>query len=460
MGETVVIGGGIAGLACADEIVRRDPGGSLLLLEAEDRLGGNIRTSHEEGFTFEWGVNGFLDSVPETLDLVERIGLGEELMPARETAGRRFIYRDGRLREIPLHPLRFFASDLLSLGGRMRILGEPFAPSRKGDDESVFGFASRRIGREAAEILVDAMVSGVYAGDARRLSLEATFPKMAAMEREHGSLARALMARRRTARVAGGRKGGPAGPAGTLTSFRSGMEILIETLRVRVGPSRIRLGARVRGVTPDGSGYRLTLERPGETIAAGRLIVAAPARAAAVFLRDFDPVLSGELAQIAYAGLAVVALAYRTEDLPEEPDGFGFLAPRGQGLRILGCLWDSSVFSHRAPEGWTLLRAMIGGAHDAAAIDLGDDELVAIVQRDLRASMRIDASPRLVRVFRHPLGIPQYMLGHPARLRVIDAAVGRHAGLLLVGNSYRGIAVNSCVKEAAEVGQCWGMRTA
>jgi protoporphyrinogen/coproporphyrinogen III oxidase len=456
VGEVIIIGGGIAGLSCAEEILRRDPGTSLLLLEAENRLGGNIRTSREEGFTLEWGVNGFLDGVVETLDLVDRIGLGDELLPARDAAGRRFIFRGGRLREIPLHPLRFFASDLLTLRGRLRILGEPFARAAREEDQSVFQFASRRIGREAAEILVDAMVSGVYAGDARRLSLEATFPKMAAMEREHGSLVRALIARRRETRRRGGARGGPSGPAGTLTSFRSGMEILIDTLRERVGSQRIRLHAPVGAVERRGTAFRVTVGAAGETLEAERVIVASPARVAEAFLRPLDSHLADRLAEVTYAGLAVVAVAYRTDELRRKPEGFGFLAPRGQGLRILGCLWDSSVFENRAPEGWTLLRAMVGGAHDPGAVDLSDETLVATARRDLETSMGIDVAPRLIRVFRHPLGIPQYSIGHPALLRGIDACLVRHPGLFLVGNSYRGIAVNNCVKEAAELGQRWG----
>jgi oxygen-dependent protoporphyrinogen oxidase len=168
-----------------------------------------------------------------------------------------------------------------------------------------------------------------------------------------------------------------------------------------------------------------------------------------------DPALCEPLREIGYAGLAVVALGYKSDELPQEPRGFGFLTPRGQGLRILGCLWDSSVFGDRAPAGRTLLRAMIGGAHDPDAAGLDDGALIEIVLRDIRASMKIEANPRLVRVFRHPLGIPQYTIGHPARLRAIDAAVERHPGLALVGNSYRGIAVNSCVKEAAELGARW-----
>ncbi len=457
MFDWAVIGGGIAGLSCASEILWVRPDASLIVLESEGRLGGNIRTTREDGFTVEWGVNGFLDSVPETLELIDRIGLRDAVTPAGDAAGKRFIFRAGRLREVPLKPPAFLASNLLTVRGRLRVLGEPFARGRPDGDETVFAFASRRIGREAAEILVDSMVSGVYAGDSRTLSLESTFPKMAEMEREHGSLVRALIARRQRARRAA-RAGGPAGPAGVLTSFRDGMESLIDRLAERIGPERIRLDRPVLSVTRSGDAYEVGTG--ADRIEARRLIVAAPSRAAARFLRPLDGGLATDLEGIAYAGLAVVALAYRTDDMPSEPpDGFGFLAPRGQGLRVLGCLWDSSIFSYRAPTGWVLMRAMIGGAQDPEAVRLQDADLLAIVREDLKRSMGIEAAPRRIWIFRHHLGIPQYAVGHGRRLERISESLERSPGLHLTGNSYRGVAINSCVKEAKELANRWaGLR--
>jgi protoporphyrinogen/coproporphyrinogen III oxidase len=456
--DCIVIGGGIAGLACASEMRRARPGASILVLESEDRLGGNIRTTREEGFTVEWGVNGFLDSVPETLTLVDRIGMRESLTPAGDAAGKRFIYRGGGLREVPITPPAFFASNLLSLRGRLRVLGEPFARRRPEGDETVFDFAARRIGSEAAEILVDAMVSGVYAGDSRKLSLVSTFPKMAEMEEEYGSLVRALIARSREAKRVG-RAGGPSGPAGVLTSFRAGMESLIDRLAEDVGRESIRLRHAVRAV--ERAEGRFVVDVRSDRLEARRVIVAAPARGAAQFLRTLDADLAAELGGIEYAGLAVVALAFPADSLPGgAPNGFGFLAPRGQGLRILGCLWDSSIFSHRAPSGWVLLRAMIGGAQDLEAAQMSDTELLDTVRKDLATAMGIDAIPARRWIFRHPLGIPQYGVGHEARLRRIAARLQKLPGLDLAGNSYRGVAINNCVKEARELGDRWAAERA
>ena len=195
MHDLVICGGGISGLALA-HFARREGLEDVVVLEAEPRPGGKVQTDWVDGWCCEWGPQGFLDNVPDTLELVEQAGLSGELVRAGDAAGDRFIMRRGRLRRVPLTPPSFLASDVLPLSGKLRLLLEPFM-GKGAEEESVLDFASRRIGRQAATVLVDAMVTGVYAGDPARLSLPATFPKMRAMESAHGSLTRAMIARRR-----------------------------------------------------------------------------------------------------------------------------------------------------------------------------------------------------------------------------------------------------------------------
>lgn len=467
--RVVVVGGGVAGLATA--LALRDAAAAagrpleVSLVEAAPRLGGNLRSERADGFVVEWGPNGFLDNAPATLDLVERIGLGGELQPADPRAARRFLFRRGRLHELPGGPLSFLFNPVLSLPGRLRVLGEPFAAARPaGVDESVHAFAARRIGEEAAAVLVDAMVSGVFAGDARALSLASAFPRMAAMEAEHGGLVRAMLARGRQRRAAQRdaearrargedvrkltRAGGPAGPGGTLTSFRGGIETLIEGLARALGPG-LETGRALRALVPgaDGPGWRLELDG-GERRAADAVVLAAPATRARPLLAPLDPRLDAVLGEMPAAGLAVVALAFRAAAIGGAPNGFGFLAPRGEGLRLLGCLWDSSIFPGRAPAGHVLVRAMIGGAHDPAAVALSDDELVAEARADLARAMQLTAPPERTWVFRHPLGIGQYTLGHGARLERLAAALADHPGLHVAGQSYFGIAMNAAIEQA------------
>ncbi len=477
MRRVVVVGGGIAGLATALQLADRGaelPGGlDVRLLEAAPRLGGNIRTERAEGFTVEWGPNGFLDNVPAMARLVERVGLAPAVRRADDAAGKRFLFRHGRLHELPAGPAGFLASPVLSLRGRLRVLLEPFAAARpEGGDESIHEFARRRIGAEAAEVLVDAMVSGVFAGDTRRLSLASAFPKMAAMEAEHGSLVRAMLARmherraaKRRARALAARgeeaaeltrPGGPAGPGGTLTSFEGGLERLIDALAAALGGA-VRTGAPVAEVAPapgsvagpDGDRRRWRVAgEAGESIAADAVVLAVPADRAAGLVRAADAGLAAELETIHTAGLAVVALGYEAASLARVPAGFGFLVPRSEGIRSLGCLWDSSIFPGRAPAGKVLLRVMIGGAHDPGAVDLDDGALLAAVRADLARTMALDAEPCFARIYRHPRGIAQYEPGHQARLARIADRASRLGGLWLAGSSYRGVSMNSCVEDA------------
>jgi protoporphyrinogen/coproporphyrinogen III oxidase len=483
MKRVVIVGGGITGLATALHLQDRaravDGGLEVVVLEAGDRPGGNVRTDRVDGFTIEQGPNGFLDNAPATLDLVRRLGLESELQRAEESAARRFLYRFGRLHLLPSGPLSFLRSRVLSPGGRLRVFGEPFvAPKRDGVDESVFDFAARRIGPEAAAVLVDAMVSGVFAGNVHELSLRSAFPKMARMEEDHGGLVRAMVAgmrgKRRVAREARERQargedvahltrpGGPAGPGGTLTSFRDGLDRLVEALASVVADSRIRsrvaslrragggapgLGViEARLLPPDARPWTVDLAS-GEALDADAVVLAVPSTRAAPLLEPLDPALASAVAAIRTSSLAVVALGFHSTDVPDV-HGFGFLVPRGTGPRILGCLWDSSIFPGRAPAGHVLVRVMIGGAHDPAAVGESDDSLLEQVHRDLATTMGLRADPVLQRIYRWPLGIAQYHVGHRDRLDRIHARLREYPGLWVAGSSFYGVAMNACFEKA------------
>jgi len=452
----VVIGGGVSGLTVAYELAERSQrlgdGVRVLCLERSERTGGNIRSERVDGYTCEAGPTGFLDNAPATITLARRLGLADRMIRAKPEAANRYIFRRGKLRKVPLDPLSFIGSGILSPLGKLRLLGEPFAPRSKKDDESIFEFASRRIGREAAGVLVDAMVSGVYAGNARALSLPATFPKMRNMEQRHGSLFRAMLAKRSEAKSEGRDAGGPAGPGGVLTSFRDGLEELTDALASALG-DKLRLRSPVQLVSDMGRrGFRILLEE-GPPIEADAVVLACPAGRAAPLVESMDTKLSVTMSEIPSAALAVVHTGFRTMALGDQLSGFGYLVPRGQGPRVLGTLWISQIFDGRAPEGGLLLTSMIGGAHDPHAVDLDDESLLAVVRADIRQAMSIMVRPYFTRIVRWPRGIPQYTLGHPDRLRVIEDCLAQHPGLFVAGNSYRGISVNACVEEAPQVAE-------
>ncbi len=435
----IVVGGGIAGLAIAREIRRRD--GSVLLLEASDRLGGYVRSELVDGALVEHGPQGFLGERPGVLDVIEELGLSESLLPAADAASRRYILRDGRLLALPMSPPAFLLSPLLSPGGRLRVLAEPWAKSAPNRPESVHEFAARRIGREAADVLVDAMVTGIFAGDPKALSVEACFPKMPAMEREYGGLFRALRAKKKAGASAFGKR---------LHSFRGGMEDLVRALKSELNGC-VRTGAPIDEIGRGGAAWEVRLGG-GERIDAASLVVAAPARAAAGWLDAIDADLGPLLREVRSAPVAVVGLVLSREQVEHPLDGYGFLVPGGR-FPILGCLFESTVFPGRAPAGNVLLRVMVGGSRNPEAALRPPEAVVESAVAALQPILGIEGEPVATRCVVHADAIPQYDVGHPARLRRIETNLAALPGLQLAGASYRGVSVNSLVGEAGAVAE-------
>jgi oxygen-dependent protoporphyrinogen oxidase len=455
--EALIVGGGISGLAVAHASGLQNRPGTCELWESTDRLGGTIGTDRVDGYSIDWGPNGFLDREPLTLQLVEEIGLKDRLEPANAKSEKRFIAKHGQLHPVPFSPARMISTKLLRPLEKARVFCEPFIRGRRDDgEESVFDFAARRIGRAAAETFVDPMVSGIYGGLARELSLPACFPIMREMELRYGGLVKALIARqleRRRARGNAGqpkrKSGGPAGPGGHLTSFKSGLDVLINRLGARLDPI-IRKNRRIVSIRRIEAGWEIA-DQTGIKVRARNLVLACPAFASAELARDFDRDLSDALNAIPYAPIAVVATGHRREDVGHPLDGFGFLIPRTQGLRTLGSIWTSSIFEERAPEGFVQFRTMLGGAGDPSVMELSDEKLWQTVQRELDPLIGIPRDPTFLRIYRWERGIPQFKTGHRERRARIERLTGAHPGLFVIGNAYYGVGLNDCVKLAYKI---------
>jgi protoporphyrinogen/coproporphyrinogen III oxidase len=434
--RVVVIGGGITGLSLActlkDEALAQGVPLDLTLLDA-GAPGGHARTIVEDGFIVEGGPNGFLDREPETLDLVKALGLDSALIEARPEAKRRFIVRKGRLRRVPESPPTLITSDALSVRAKLRLLVEPFASGPPaGIDETVYDFARRRIGAEAAEMLVDAAVAGISAGDSRALSLRSQFPIMAEMERDHGSLIRALIARRK-------RGTGPS----RLMSFTGGMATLVGTLTRRLD-GVMRAHTAVRQLTTRNGAWAVTTAA-GDVIEADRVVLAVSARDAAGLVRDLDPGLGRTLDAIPYSGVHLAALAYHTADVPRSLDGYGYLVTRPEHMATLGVVWESSLFPGRAPEGYALLRVFLGGARQPGMLSLDEPGARALACEELGRVMGITAAPARAWSFHWPSAIAQYTVGHDGRVAAIRAGLSAHHGLSVCGTSYDGVSFNHAI---------------
>ncbi len=445
--SVLIVGGGVSGLVTAHRLVAGGPELDVVVIEGASRPGGVIGTDHVDGFAFEWGPNAFLNNVPETLDLARELNLTPRLIAAAESAKKRYLFvkhprHGGRLCALPRSPIGLFSSPVLSFKGALRLLSEPFRPRGSGDDESVGDFGRRRVGAEATAMLLDPLVTGVFGGDVERLSIQAALPRVASLEREHGSLLKGMLAlarqRRRERREAGTDR-----VKRTLYSFREGMEELPAALQRRLG-DRMRLDTDVLAVRPMDDGFEVPL-RGGEDVRADAVVVATPAPSAARLLGEALPEVAAKLEEIPHAPMAVVCLGYRRADVEHPLDGFGFLAPRKEGLRILGAVWVSSVYPEHAPRDAVSLRIMLGGAHDPAVVGKSDEELVSLAVEELSPLLGLRAKPVVHRIYRHARGLPQYNVGHTKRLEAIDELVRRVPGLFLTGNAYRGVAVNDCV---------------
>ncbi|HEY9686490.1 MAG TPA: protoporphyrinogen oxidase [Coleofasciculaceae cyanobacterium] len=447
--ETIIIGAGISGLVAANQM--RKNGRDVRVLEAGSAPGGLIRTLHEDGFTVEGGPNTFPSSAGELLALCEELGLTPK--PASPLAQKRYLYLQGRLTALPGSPLEALTTPVLSLGGKLAFLKEPWQPKSQAEELSIADFFRQRLGAEAVERLVDPFISGIYAGDIRQLSLPAVFPRLWQWEQEHGSLIRGAMAARTGQKKSGQVKSGKRKPM-QLLSFENGLQSLTDALVRALPANALHLNTRVQAITQTEQGFRLSLYG-GETLSARQVILATPADVAAQLLQTLVPQAAQSLAQVTYNRVAVVHAGFKKSDLPHPLDGFGCLIPRRENLALLGSIWASSLFPERAPEGHVLLSNFIGGAHHPEIPTWAPEQIQAQVLADLGQMFgsRQPLQPVFSKVLRYERAIPQYALGHRERIQAVEAALASHPNLALCGNYLHGLAINECIKSGLAVAE-------
>jgi oxygen-dependent protoporphyrinogen oxidase len=475
MKRLVIIGAGISGLCAAHEAARHRgevaEGLEILVLEASPTVGGKARTIERDGWLVEAGPAGYLDNEPEFDELLARTGIAGEKVEANEAAARRYLLH-GRLREVRANPLAFARSGIVGPTGLLRMMAEPFIPRaapERAEAESIWDFARRRLGVEAADKLIAPMVLGVFAGDARRLSVSAGFPQLVALERDHGSLIRGMIATRKR-RTRDQRFS--SGTSGKLVSFRHGLQ----SVAVAIAESddfTVRCDAKVESVeavaapldaAATGNGgdergrprYRVLVGGDGAPIETNAVIAAAEAFANADAVADIAPEIAAALREITTPPVVVVSLGFKPQAASSFPTGFGVLIPRDQGYRILGSIWDSQLFSGRSPEGHVLVRAMLGGSVDPEVAALDDDALVELVRDELARIFGLTSAPVFAEVMNWRRAIPQYDLQHPSRVARIEAALEHIPGFFLAGNGLQGVAFS----KSAVTGMRQGRRAA
>ena len=444
--SAVVIGAGISGLACAWRL--RKHGIQVTLLEESPRVGGVIGSFLQNGFLFEKGPQSFLGT-PAILELVRELGIESELVTGDARAPR-YILRGGRLLRVPLSPQSFFTSSFFSGGTRLRAAAELLRRSRPPQhEESVADFIRRKFGAEILDNLVAPFVSGVYAGDPEQLSVRSAFPTLSEWELQYGSVLRGAM----KSRPAGQKRPSPC-------SFRRGMETLLEAFATQLGDaiqtqvcveSLSRQSGEAGANGQPSFSVRVKTAAGIADVAADTIILATPAYIAGQILASTSEKLHAYLSALPYAPVAVVAGGYQRRQIGNALEGFGYLVPRTENLRVLGTVWNSSLFRGRAPEGMVTLTSFAGGTGDPGMVQRDAEAIASIVESEVARVLDIAGPPVERAVWRLNNGIPQYNLGHAASLAAIREELARLPGIFLAGNYLQGPSLQNTVEQATGI---------
>jgi oxygen-dependent protoporphyrinogen oxidase len=455
-----VIGGGITGLVAAYRLAQR--GVPVEVYEASPRVGGVIESIRENGYLAEFGPNSILETSPKISGLIRDLGLAGRRLYSDPAAENRYLVRGGRPVCLPASPLKFFSTELFSIGAKWRLLREPFIRRGPADvEESVAQFVLRRLGQEWLDYAINPMIAGIYAGDPARLSVQHGFPKLAALEQRYGSLIKGQIfgARERKAR------GEVSKQEAKKVSFDEGLQVLTDTLGAALG-SGVRLNAAVTRLEAGPGVWRVASQSArGETVAehAAVLLAAPTYRLARIELRGTHAPSLAPLEEIHYPPVASVVLGFRRDEVPHPLDGFGMLVPAVERFQILGTLFSSSLFPNRAPAGHVLLTTYVGGVRAPELALKPEAELVALTVADLRAILGVRGEPTYRHCVVYPKAIPQYEVGYGRFKTLMDDVEARAPGLFLAGHFRNGISLGDSIIAGHDVAEriaSWLGRTA
>ncbi|MFE2559281.1 protoporphyrinogen oxidase [Streptomyces sp. NPDC059352] len=453
--HVVVAGGGIAGLAAALRLA--GTGHRVTLLEAGDRLGGKLLAGEIAGAPVDLGAESLLARRPEAVALARAVGLGDRLQPPATTTAS--VWSRGALIPMPKGHVMGVPGDgravegLLSEEGVRRIgIDHELPPTEIGEDIAIGAYVAERMGHEVVDRLVEPLLGGVYAGDAYRISMKAAVPALFEAARRHPTLTAAVQAVQQAGAAV------PADAAGAATGLGGsvflGVEGGVGTLPGAVADAVRAAGGEILTRTPV-TALRRTGPAGWEVVAGDRVlaadavVLATPAGPAAALLADHAPAASAELAGIAYASMALITLAFRRSDMPALA-GSGFLVPPVDGHTIKASTFSSQKWrwvADGAPDVF-VLRTSVGRHGEEEQVHREDDDLVADSLKDLAAATGLTARPVATTVTRWTGGLPQYPVGHLARVARLREAVAALPGLRVAGAAYDGVGIPACVASA------------
>lgn len=446
MPSVAIVGGGISGLSTAYYLSKA--GISSTLIEARPRLGGVIHTEHIQNCVIEAGPDSFISVKPWAMDLIRELGMESDVIGSNDHERVTYIRRRGRLVPLPdgvqmLVPtkiLPMIVTPLVSWPAKVRMGLEYFRrPSAvRPDDRSVAEFVEDHYGREAVDYLAEPLLAGIYGGDPAELSVTSVLPRFVEIEKQYGSLTRGVLAERPKVE-------GPRSPL--FRTLRNGLGSLVDAVWKGAGRMTVVHGA-VNAMERVRDGFRLRIA--GDWLSADHVVLACEAHQAARLMPTVDGRGAELLASIAYNSSTTVAFGFERSAVREQMRGFGFLVPKQERRRLLACTWVGNKFPHRVPETLAVLRCFAGGDPVAAETD---GALVFAMREEIREIAGVRAEPLFSEVFRWPLSMAQYTVGHAVRIAELESRMTSLPGLYLAGNAYHGIGVPDCVRmgrQAAE----------
>jgi oxygen-dependent protoporphyrinogen oxidase len=443
----VIIGGGITGLSAAWELQQRGHT-NYTILEQEARWGGKVITTRIPGqdgssFIIDGGPESFITRKPEVWELAHELGIQDQIADPGSETSHMFVLTQGKPLPVPLNPLLFITSPIMSTRGKLRMMAEPFIPPRRdGQDESLASYVTRRLGREALDQFIGPVLAGIYNTDPERQSILTTSPIMREMESEYGSLVKAVIGRARKAHKKSNSTAKP-----RFITFRNGAEGLVTTLTTQLA-GQLRLNAAVHRLSRKngGTGYQVGLAN-GEILTADALILATPANITAQFMQDLSAEIAQELAAIRHENIGTATLIFRSDDVKTKVRIHGLMAPRRERRSIDAITFTSLKMPVRAPAGYTMIRVFFGGSYPPMVLQ-DDDQLQQIILEELKQLLGIQAQPVQMVAYRWPHSFPQADVGHLDRLDALLTKLPQ--GIYLAGSSYRGIGVPDCIRQGRD----------
>lgn len=452
--KIVIIGAGISGLTTA--FLLNKSGYNVTILEKKKEPGGSIETAVEKGFLFDMGPNSALDTHPLIGEIVEELGLENQLVYANKEGNKRYILRNNQLHALPMSPPAFIKTKLFSPAAKLRLLAEPFiGRSKDGYYQSISEFVTRRLGKEFLDYAINPFVAGVYAGNPEELSVKSAFPKLYELEEKYGGLIvgtiRSIKERKKRAEKSK--------QSAKMLSFLDGMQILPKAIAKHLG-NKVKFQSEVTSIKKIPGGFQIAYTHDGDLqiVDCNKIISTVPAYIASNLFAPFDDGLTKHLNEIYYPPVLVLYLAYKKENIGQPLDGFGFLIPSKEKKSFLGAIWSSVIFPGRIindqrgdeKEVFTLF---VGGARNPEIGSIDKEILIGKVKKEFEQIMKISGEPVFQTYKYWTKAIPQYNIGYIEYEKYFNEFERMNPGLFLSGNYRGGISVGDCIKNAKEVAE-------